>query len=285
MGRKFNFFDWATGKSSGSKKDFRRLVILLGCTIGVVGLVVIVRMFFSENGVEGEHTHEKGPHGGIVVVIDKADHYHAEVLVEDDGRIQLFFYGKDTAQPVEVSPQLLTGKARKKGGDGSTSLILRPAGKPGEARRTTSHFVGRLSPELLENHLSVSIGEVSIQGHSLTFQFNLPDSPDGKKRALESEKALVINPKGKYTRADVAAMGKNLPSEQFKGIKVVHSLRKSVGDVVCPVTRAKADTRITWQVNGQIYQFCCSPCITEFVNWAQEYPESIVAPEDLVIKN
>lgn len=285
MGRKFNFFDWATGKSSASKKDFRRLVILLGCVVSLVGLLVIVRMFIWKDGVNGDHSHENGPHGGIVVVIDKEDHYHAEILVEDDGRIQLFFYGKDTDQPVEISPQLLTGKARPKGEDGSTSLIFRPAGKPGEAKRTTSHFVGRLSPEFLENHLSVSISQVEIQGHSFAFEFKLHDRPDGEKRAVESEKTLVMNPKGKYTRADVEAAGKSPPSERFKGIKVVHTLRKTVGDVVCPVTGAKADSRITWQVNGKIYQFCCPPCVAEFVSWAQDYPESIVALEDLVIKN
>ena len=51
------------------------------------------------------------------------------------------------------------------------------------------------------------------------------------------------------------------------------------GDRICPVTRTKADPRCTWVVNGKEYQFCCPPCVDEFVRAARERPEEIQEPE------
>ena len=286
MGRKFSFFNWATGNSSESKKDFRRLLTLLGCVIGVVVLFFVVRSFFWIDGVNREHPHEKGPHGGIVVAIDEANrHFHAEVLLEDDGRIHVFVYGKDTEHVMEVSPQLLIGQVRRQGEDSSTSLILRPAGRPGETEKKTSHFIGRLSLEMMEHRLSISFSKVEIQERSFAFQFELHERRDGKKRALDLEKAVVLAPRGKYTVSDVEATEQKAPSEKFQGVKVAHDWRSKKGDVLCPMTRAKADPRISWQVNGKIYRFCCAPCIVDFIGWAQENPVVMVAPEDLVQQN
>ncbi|MBI2806266.1 MAG: hypothetical protein HYX68_14905 [Planctomycetes bacterium] len=208
-----------------------------------------------------------------------------EVLVEADGRIHLFLSGEHTEEAVEVLRQLLIAQVKRQGESGSTSVVLRPAEKPGASDEKTSHFIGRFSPELMESRLSVSIVKLAIDGRDFAFQFELPDRRDGKKRAAEIERALVLASKGKYTQADVEAAEKQLPSEKYLGIIVVHDLRAKTGDSLCPVTRAKTDPRIRWQVNGRTYQFCCPPCIVEFVGAAQASSKTMVAPEDLVKKD
>ena len=282
MARRFSFFKWARGDASEPGRDFRRLLILLGCVIGLVVVVLMVRAFIWKGGFYGEHPHEVGPHGGIVVAIDHEDpHYHAEVLVKKSGRIHLFLFGKETRDIVEVREQLLIGRVRRHGDVETTSLILRPAGKPGDAKTKTSQFVGRLSPQLLEYDLSVSIEKIEIEGRSFSFQFALQERPGAKKQAIESERSVIFTPGGRYTAADVAVAGKTLPWDRFQSVKVVHDLRPNAGDILCPVTRAKADDRISWHVNGNRYLFCCPACILEFVEWAHSNPDNLIEPAQL----
>ncbi len=283
MGRRFSFFKWARGVASEPGRDFRRLLILLGCVIGLVVVVVITRVFFWKDSVDGDHPHEKGPHGGIVLAIEKEDaHYHAEVVLEKDGRVRLFLFGKDTEHVVEVPDQLLIGRVERQGEVESASLILRPARNLiGDAKAATSQFVGRLSPHSLEYDLSVSIDKIEIHGRSLDFQFVLHKRAGNKEEASDAEKSIVLKPGGKYTVADVETAANNVPSESFKNIPVAHDLRPNIGELLCPVTRAKADARIRWRVNGHTYWFCCPPCILEFVEWAKSSPDKIAAPEEL----
>lgn len=54
------------------------------------------------------------------------------------------------------------------------------------------------------------------------------------------------------------------------------------GDRICPVTLTKANPEFTWIIDGKSYQFCCPPCVSEFVKMAKEEPEKLKAPEEYV---
>ncbi|MCI0456023.1 MAG: hypothetical protein L0Z62_03465 [Gemmataceae bacterium] len=234
-----------------------------------------------------EHPHELGPHGGIVVAINKDEpHYHVEVVVEKGGVIRLYTFGEETDEALEVEPRFLIADTMAAGDTDPTSVILRPVPQPKDAGGKTSQFVGRLPTELLGKRLAVTIPHLGIRGQVFRFSFNM--SSGDKELAVQAvaeEKKLLLNPGGKYTEADIKANGQVTVSEQFKGVRLVHELRPAVGDKICPVTRVKANARISWVVGRRTYRFCCPPCIVDFVQHAKERPEQIQAPEEFVQKD
>ena len=46
-----------------------------------------------------------------------------------------------------------------------------------------------------------------------------------------------------------------------------------------PITGTRASPRFTWIVGGKAYQFCCPPCVEEFVRQAKGRPRTIHPPE------
>ena len=96
------------------------------------------------------------------------------------------------------------------------------------------------------------------------------------------ERNLFLLPAGKYTGADIAANGDLLPSEKFRGFRPQHDLQPQPGDRLCPITRTKANRECSWIVDGQKYEFCCPPCIAEFVLQAKQQPERILPREAYV---
>ena len=97
--------------------------------------------------------------------------------------------------------------------------------------------------------------------------------------ANQDERDLYLSPAGCYTLADIEANGDTLPSQKFRGFKASHDYNPQPGDRLCPVTRTKANRECTWIIGGHIYQFCCPPCITEFVRLSKERPEQIQSPD------
>jgi hypothetical protein len=96
------------------------------------------------------------------------------------------------------------------------------------------------------------------------------------------ERMLHLTPGGKYTQADVDANGRMIPSQKYRGFQARHDVNPRSGVAICPITRTKANRECTWIVDGRSYQFCCPPCIDEFVRLAKEQPERILAPGDYV---
>lgn len=172
MAKKFSFFDWASGKSSaragGKRSDVRRLAIL------TVGLIVVVGLIFAFRKVSwrgGDHPHEKGPHGGIITSINEGEpHYHAEVVVEDNGRIRLFLFGKDTAVEVAVKPQVFIASVKADHANRGGSVIFRA---PSMANKTTE-FIGRLLPSQVHQRLDVAVDKLEIADRVFSFRFELP---------------------------------------------------------------------------------------------------------------
>jgi hypothetical protein len=98
----------------------------------------------------------------------------------------------------------------------------------------------------------------------------------------EEERQLYLMPGGKYTAADIEANERATASEKYRGFRASHDFAPEPGDRVCPVTRTKANPGCTWTVDGKEYQFCCPPCIDEFVRLAKERPEQVPEPSHYV---
>src|SRR5687768_2207850 len=93
--------------------------------------------------------------------------------------------------------------------------------------------------------------------------------------ADEEERLLFQSPGGKYSLADIAANGPEFPSQKYRGFRTAHDNNPQPGDPLCPITHTKANPACTWIVAGQTYEFCCPPCIPEFVRKAKNAPGAI----------
>jgi hypothetical protein len=96
--------------------------------------------------------------------------------------------------------------------------------------------------------------------------------------AADEERKLYLTPGGKYTEADIKANGNKTASEKFQGVTASHDLRPKAGDKLCPITLTKANPKFTWVVGGKAYEFCCPPCVDEFVQTAKEKPDEVKEP-------
>lgn len=102
--------------------------------------------------------------------------------------------------------------------------------------------------------------------------------------AVDSQNALYLTPAGKYTKDDIAANQALTPAEKFKALKVSHNPHPKTGDIICPITKTKANPQCAWIIGGKSYQFCCPSCIDEFITMAKEHPELIKDPEEYIVK-
>ncbi len=236
---------------------------------------------------EGEHAHKPGEHGGIIVEIGR-DNYHAEAVFEKGGVLRLYTLGKDEAKIQEVESQTLTGYVKPEGGTEATSFEFRPVPQPGDAEGKTSLFVAKLPKELAGKNLEVTIPSIRIGGERFRLGFKSVSAAHDEdlldKVSGEEERQLYLTPGGKYTEADIKANGNRTASQKFKGVMSSHDRKPKSGDKICPITRTKANPKITWIVGGQTYEFCCPPCIDEFVKTAKEHPEEIKEPGSYVKK-
>jgi len=97
--------------------------------------------------------------------------------------------------------------------------------------------------------------------------------------AAAEQRALHLEPGGVYTSADIAANGRTTPSQKYRSFQPQHDFNPEPGEPLCPVTRTKANANCTWTIAGQEYQFCCPPCIDEFVRLAKDRPSEIRSPD------
>lgn len=99
---------------------------------------------------------------------------------------------------------------------------------------------------------------------------------DGNLVELQS---LYLEPAGQYSREDIEANGGRIPAEKYPRFAARHSVQLMAGDRLCPITRTKANAACTWVIAGHVYEFCCPPCIDEFVRMAKENPGRIQPPD------
>lgn len=112
------------------------------------------------------------------------------------------------------------------------------------------------------------------------------DHDAGMPAGLEDAeaRALYLTAGGKYTEADIKANGSVTADAKYKGVMSKHDFKPKVGDAICPITLTKVNPKFTWVIGGKTYQFCCPPCIDEFVLLAKESPDEIKDPSFYVKK-
>jgi hypothetical protein len=228
---------------------------------------------------DDDHAHKPGAHGGIIVEIGK-DNYHAEAVFQKGGVLRLYTLGKDEARVQEVETQTLTAYVKSEGGAEALAIELKPEPQAGDPRGTTSQFVGQLPAELAGKNVEVTVPSISIAGGRFRFGFRsavAAHDSDMPPPAADADE-LYLKPGGRYTLADIEANGKTSAVAKFKGVKSNHNLKPQPGDKTCPVTMTKANPKFTWIVGSNGYEFCCPPCVDEFVRTAKENPDEIKMP-------
>jgi YHS domain-containing protein len=236
---------------------------------------------------DGDHGHKPTAHGGIVVPIG-SDSYHAEAVFEKGGVLRLYTLGQNEAVVLEVEAQPLTGYVKLEGGTESESFVLAAKPQPGDKAGMTSLFVGHLPKELAGKKVEVTIPAIRIGTERFRIAFkSVPDAGEHgmpSKVADDDERKLYLTPGGKYTEADIRANGSITASQKFKGLKAAHDVKPQPGDKLCPVSMTKANSKFSWVVGGKTYEFCCPPCVDEFVALAKDKPDEIKPPEFYVQK-
>lgn len=100
----------------------------------------------------------------------------------------------------------------------------------------------------------------------------------------DEERALYLTPGGIYTEADIKANGSVTAGEKFKGKMAKHDMKPKAGDKICPITMTKANPKFTWIIGGKAYEFCCPPCIDEYVLLAKTSPKEVLDPSEYIKK-
>ena len=239
---------------------------------------------------EEEHGHISGAHGGIITSLGR-DSYHVEAVFEKGGILRLYVLGADETRIQEVEQQSLKGYVKSADATESLSFELKPEPQDGDAEGKTSVFVGELPEDLSGGELDVTVPSIKIGGERFRLGFTSTPQVHGDddmpaKVSDDAERELYLTAAGIYTEADVKANGNQTASEKFKGFRAKHDMKPKAGDKICPVTMTKANPACTWIVAGKEYEFCCPPCVDEFISWAKdpELAKDILPPEEYVKK-
>jgi len=235
------------------------------------------------------HGHKAGKNGGNIVEIGR-DNYHAEVVFSRDGGVRIFTLGKDEAIVQEVESQILTAYVTPEGKSESVEFSLQAVSRPGDAEGKTSQFVGTLPESLRGRRVEIIVPSIRIEGT----RYRIPPFSNAATSSAEEEmpvkiedeeeRRLYLTAAGKYTDEDIKANGRSTASIKFKGMKSEHDDDPKRGDKLCPISKSKASAKFTWIVDGKPYEFCCPPCVDEFVKRAKETPAAIKPPGDYVKK-
>ncbi|MBY0524746.1 MAG: hypothetical protein K2R98_15180 [Gemmataceae bacterium] len=235
---------------------------------------------------DDEHGHKPGAHGGIIVELGR-DSYHAEAVFEKGGMLRLYTLGKDESRVQEVESQTLTAYVKLEAGGDSEKVELKPQPQPGDTNGKTSQFIGQLPKEMAGQKVDVTIPSLKINGERFRLGFKSAaeehaEDPMPAKVAGDDERKLYLTPGGKYTAEDIKANGSVVASQKFKGVMAKHDMKPKPGDKICPITETKANPKFTWVVGGKVYEFCCPPCIDEFVKMAKDDPNQVKEPKEYV---
>eukprot|EP00456_Euglypha_rotunda_P073951 TRINITY_DN674_c0_g1_i1.p1 TRINITY_DN674_c0_g1~~TRINITY_DN674_c0_g1_i1.p1 ORF type:complete len:293 (-),score=59.00 TRINITY_DN674_c0_g1_i1:880-1758(-) len=232
-----------------------------------------------------EHGHKAGAHGGIMISLGR-DSYHAEAVFEKGGLLRLYTLGKEESRVIDVEKQTLKGFVKAEGDAEAQQFTLEAAPQDGDAEGRTSQFLGTLPKGLWGLKLEVTVPNIVISGERFRLGFkSTPEEHDEgmpSKVADDEERQLYLTPGGKYTEEDIKANGSVTATAKFKGLKSSHDMFPKPGDKICPVTKTKANPIFTWVVGGKTYEFCCPPCVDEFVKTAKATPDEIQQPADYV---
>jgi hypothetical protein len=236
---------------------------------------------------DDDHGHKPGAHGGIIVSLGK-DSYHAEAVFEKGRKVRLYILGKEETRVQEVDVQDLSAFVTAEGSTEAVPVAFKPEPQPGDAKGKTSLFVATLPAEMAGKKVQITINNITIGSERFRIGFGneVLAHADGMpvKKTTEEERKLFLTPGGLYTAADVEANGKTIPAVKYNGIRPTHDSHPKPGQKICPISETVSNPKFTWVIAGKIYEFCCIPCIEEFVASAKEKPDQIKDPSAYVKK-
>jgi len=231
------------------------------------------------------HPHVAGAHGGTIIPIG-SDSYHAEAIVDSSGSLRLLMLQRDETRILEVDTQSLTAWVKVTGQTDAAAIPMTAQPQEGDTAGLTSQFVAELPQNLRSKPLDVTIPNVRIDGERfrIGFSTNVPQHNEEMPSSLpaEEEQQLYLTAAGSYTEKDIMANGKMTAAVKFAGKISKHDARPQPGDRICPISRTKANPEFTWIINGQPYQFCCPPCIDEYVRLAKQQPADLLPPDSFI---
>lgn len=236
---------------------------------------------------QDDHEHGVGLHGGLIVSLGR-DSYHVEPVFEADGVFRLYLLGADETRIQETEKQTLTAYVKPAGGREVVSMKLESDQQEGDSADKTSRFTGTLPEAVRGIPLDVTIPNMRIEGERFRVGFTSAPPSDHADVAMPTALAadesakLFLTPGGSYTDADIAANGGLTAMQKFRDFAAKHDMNPKPGDRLCPITGTKANPLCAWVVGGKTYEFCCPPCVEEFVRMAKERPEEIKDPEAYV---
>lgn len=239
---------------------------------------------------EAEHAHKPGEHGGIITSLGR-DSYHVEAVFEKGGVIRLYMLGNDESKVQEVKLQKLVAYVKPSDGNEAVPVEIKSQPTQDDTEGTTSAFVGQLPKDLAGRNVDVTVPSIRIGAER--FRLGFTSAPQLHEETVmpgkvsdDAERQLYLTPGGLYTEADIKANGNKTASEKFKGFKAKHDLHPKPGDKICPVTLTLANPACTWIIGGKTYEFCCPPCVDNFLELAknEKTAKDIQGPEAYVQK-
>ncbi len=222
-------------------------------------------------------------HGGVLVEIGD-NVAHAEAVFEANGTIRLFILGRNAKTVLEIQSQTMEAFATPEGGTSATKILFEAAPQNGDTPGKSSVFVAKLPLLLIDPSMSISIPNVRVGDDRYRIAFRRSavstthDAMPTKRPDSEAD-LLFTKPGGLYTEADIKANGTKVPGEKYKGIKSNHNTEAKPGDKICPISETLANPQFTWIIGGKTYEFCCTPCVEEFVDLAKVKPANVKPPE------
>ena len=234
----------------------------------------------------GDHEHGVGAHGGLIVPLGR-DSYHVEPVFESGGILRLYLLGSDETRIQETQRQTLTAYVKPAGGSETVALQFESDPQEGDADDKTSRFKGVIPESLRGKAVDITIPNLRIEKERFRVGFTSAPPPDhaaAMPAALADNESttLFLTPGGTYTEADIAANGRLTAQQKFKGFQAKHDVNPKPGDRLCPISETKANPLCAWVIGGKTYEFCCPPCVEEFVRMAKEKPDEIKDPKAYV---
>lgn len=274
-------------------------------TVPLVVLVLLAALAWA--GVRGSSIGAPARRAHQVALgrnVQPAGSHRIEANVERGGRVRVFVLGKRDTDLFAIPASLLQAEVRP-GDEDIVDVALRAQAQPGDPPGRSSQFVGTLPPHIAGRSLHLAV-TVPLEGtlhrvHFLPQAFPEERFTDETARHVAmpvplaggatntnnteptaAERARFLRPGGRYSQADIAANGGQVPSQRFRGFVPTHNPNPPKGARLCPITKTQANAQIAWVVGGKTYQFCCPPCVEEFVKQAKENPRSIRPPQHYV---
>jgi YHS domain-containing protein len=219
---------------------------------------------------------------------------HIEAQLSKDGKLELYIYGQKERQLYPISTMGLDLAMEAQAiipGESSIPIKLTPKPYPNEPEGTSSRFVGQFDRQPSQEQVGLSL-TIPIDQNTYRVQWRpenlMPGlfaaADPGMPQAVSSDAAnkLFLTPGGAYTAQDIIANGRMTANQKYGNQMSMHNAHPQPGDRICPITDTVSNPKFSWIIGGKTYQFCCPPCIEEFVKRAKEKPTTIQAPETYV---